>query len=164
MIVRLQHRSSLETMSALGKIAIPTFAIQHVILRDVTAKTIESPAITTAVATGADAYTAAVGIAMDPFVHCTKEAETIAFRGAREFSRASGLDNTKLLAMFDKAEARMQADAPLLSEVVDEVAYCYYNEEGLCKQVRRGAAVIRAMQIFVNQHLASCEDAGTNEI
>lgn len=151
--LRLQDKRFLETTKNLSSTAIFPFGIQQTILREVVSETIDSPGITTAVETGASIYTVAVGIMTNPDPYSTERAHGVALRGAFEFNRYIGLDETKLIDKFRQADARMFADAPLLAEVVDEVTGRYYHDKGMHDLARYGAAAMRGLHILVNKRL-----------
>ncbi len=154
MILRMQNEDFLNKTRGLSSIAIPSFGIQKAALRAVAQESVGSPAVTSALTTGADIYMTTVGVITNPIPYCSDSAYATALRGAVEFGRFVATDDQKMVEKLREADGRMFADAPFLAEVIDEVTERYYpHNKGLHDLARYGAAAMRGMHILVNKRI-----------
>lgn len=151
--LRLQSKQFLDVTHAISEDNSYFFDVAHAAIRLATNAGFTMPELRDAVDTGAQIFES-LGYLVEPGKRYDSDlAKAITFAGTMQFveSLRSADD---LVTIADYAQARMQEDAPALTEAITEIAgrYTLYDPVTTTFAVK-GAAMIRGMQIFVDRRL-----------
>lgn len=155
--LRLQNKDNFEWMHAIGEKTNYFYSIGHKAIELAAKPSLDDPYSINSLLVGVKAYEVVGGLAAEiedeAELYFNQDAMQAVIAGSLQFT-----DDIKQSDDFfkkvDYAQTRMKEDAPRLTEIVGEVAGCHvkHDEVGLDLALK-GAATLRAMQIYVDRQL-----------
>lgn len=152
--LRLQDRTTFETLHRMGEASNYLFSLGHKTIGLAAEPSVDNALLTEAMMRGVETYEI-VSAMVSPENYDDDEKRPVVVTCAFDFiGDIKKPDDFFVKAAY--AEMRLRDDAPRLTEVIEEVAARHLDHDKVATRFAlRGAAVMRAMQLYVDKRLVA---------